>query len=140
MPNTLTDPKIALQFYSALCSDVYHHAAKDQWLDLVAITEQLDIKGLGIADVKIDDIDIVALKKLTDAGFTPGTDGFYYTANGFGARLLKDLAGNYTIVFRGTDIGDLGWDGAKAGLIGLAERSLVGLNPCAFGLLPALNQ
>ena len=77
MPTPLTD----IAFYAALCSDVYHHNKDDQWIDLK------DIKSPNSGAV-LDPI--VNEASLMAAGFTAGDDGFYYTANGFGARLVKD--------------------------------------------------
>jgi hypothetical protein len=107
MANTLADKTIALQFYSALCSDVYYQARQDQLLDLEVITDNLKLEGIA---------DVVGNSFLTSAGFTAGTDGFYYTKNGFGARLLSQTIGQqtfYTIVYRGTDFDKIGFEEAK---------------------------
>jgi hypothetical protein len=78
MPTELTETA----FYAALCSDVYHHGNADQWIDLAEIKAGLEPVNA------VTDLDLV--DKLFLAGFTPATDGFYYTPNGFGARLVLD--------------------------------------------------
>jgi hypothetical protein len=99
-------PTNPIQIYAALCSDVYHNnTEKDQWIDLDSIAAP----GKLVAQSPVERPELTGL---TNLGFTAAPDGFYYTTNGFGARLIQDTTADatnpkYIIVFRGSDLGRL---------------------------------
>jgi hypothetical protein len=60
-----------------------------------------------VADLKSQAQDIINL--VSSFGFSTSKDGFIYnSADGFTAAVVHDQRGNYTIVYRGTDVGDAG--------------------------------
>ena len=88
---------LSIAQYSALTSNIYHFDDADQQLQLG------DIKP-GLLSYTIPEADRAPLLA---AGFTFAEDGFIYTPRGMGARVVVDGAGNYTIVYRGTDAGSV---------------------------------
>jgi hypothetical protein len=111
-----------IALYAALCSDVYHHNDIDQWINLK------DIDGTLLPGNALNAPDVAA--NLVLAGFTAAPDGFYYTPNGFGARLVLD-GDKYIIVYRGTDFDTLKWPEVKASLNAsfLNREAATGYNP-----------
>ena len=106
--------------YAALSSDVYHSNKLDQWIDIQDINDNFKIR-------LASDTPPGLTPALLAMGFVgPTSDGFYYTPRGFGVRLVQ-AAGQTVIVYRGTDVGDIG-PGllAAAGIADLALR-IVGL-------------
>jgi hypothetical protein len=85
------------QICSALCSTVYHNNDADQYIKIADLSSSFQGR------------DFQELNNLAVPGLKVASDGFYYSDNGFGARIVRD-GGTYYVVCRGTDLGDLdGW-------------------------------
>jgi hypothetical protein len=118
-------------FYAALAEGVYNRAAADVPLSLPELNNLFN-QGLRPADF----LSLAALGPLGLVGDIAANNGMVYSASnpvdGFAAQVLQNAAGQFIVVFRGTDVvsatvndgGDLSADHSLASGTPLASQSV----------------